>query len=237
MSCDAFHLFPKLPAELRLKIWEFTFPGPRVLEVIWFQKEWLCSTESRHRPTFAPFANREANELFLEKWSRVTLRQVAIVSENPILPAVSYFNPQIDTLYIGATQSNASVKLDIISALAGMDFASSTRFLAYEIREWYNSEGEQEDWELVLLAKFPKLETLIIVDYDIDWTYLSEGRGRVVGEIELVSPTQVDMKSELEMVPGMLKRIAELAKSHPEANVPSATVQEVLRGGVRMEYT
>jgi hypothetical protein len=31
--CETFTLFPKLPIELRLKIWEEALPGPRIIEI------------------------------------------------------------------------------------------------------------------------------------------------------------------------------------------------------------
>jgi hypothetical protein len=33
MAPDTFHPFPKLPIEMRLKIWGFALPGPRMVEV------------------------------------------------------------------------------------------------------------------------------------------------------------------------------------------------------------
>jgi hypothetical protein len=35
MALQVFHLFPKLPAELRLKVWYHTLPGPRELKPKW----------------------------------------------------------------------------------------------------------------------------------------------------------------------------------------------------------
>jgi hypothetical protein len=240
MSYNTFHLFPILPTELRLKVWIFAFPGPRVLEIIW-RGEWLCAHESRCKPNFAPFANREANGLFLEKWFRLTLRQFPGSSGAASCVTVSYFNPEIDTLYVGATSARyypQTLKPKAVDALGSMEISRYLRFLAFEIREWHGEPDDfRDNWELDFFARFPKLDCFIIADYDIDWSWIHMKYTRVMGEIEFVSPIQMDMKNLEEMAPHMIKRLADLSRSHPESNIPPATVKEVLRGGVRMTFT
>ncbi|KAH9208086.1 hypothetical protein DL95DRAFT_395552, partial [Leptodontidium sp. 2 PMI_412] len=40
---EVFILFPKLPAELRCKVWFYALPDPRVVEIDWiWDTEWAC---------------------------------------------------------------------------------------------------------------------------------------------------------------------------------------------------
>ena len=237
MPCDTFHLFAMLPPEIRLNVWTFAFPGARVLEIVWNGTVWACTPESRSPANFAGFANREANSLFLEKWSRLELLQWSGALKYRPGQTVSYFNPQIDTLYIGATtMGHHSLEAKAIRALTAMPITHSLRYMAFEVREWYN-DGLPSDGELEFLSYFPELESFIIAGYDINWSSLTRGLKRTKGEIQFVSPTKVDMKNNLGVAPQLLKRLADLSKSHPEANIPLATAKEVIRGGERMEYT
>ncbi|KIN07465.1 hypothetical protein OIDMADRAFT_47371 [Oidiodendron maius Zn] len=236
MTCDAFQLFPLLPPEIRLKVWSFAFPGPRVLEIVWSGTVWAYTPESRPPPNFASFANREANSLFLEKWSRLELLQWSGALKYRPGQIVSYFNPEIDTLYIGPTNAgHSSLEPRAINALAEIPITQSLQHMAFEIREWYN-DGLLSGGELDFLSHFPKLESFIIAGYDIDWILLSRGSKRTKGEIQFVNPTKMNMKNDAGVAPQMLKILADLSRSHPEAKIPHATAKEVLRGGKHVDY-
>ncbi|KAL2064635.1 hypothetical protein VTL71DRAFT_3772 [Oculimacula yallundae] len=78
---DSFTLFPWLPIELRLKVWEHALPGPRVIEIDWQQPSgiWVCRHESQTKPSGLLRANRESREKFLRVYSEfleVTTRGV-----------------------------------------------------------------------------------------------------------------------------------------------------------------
>jgi hypothetical protein len=226
-----------LPAEVRLKIWSFSFPGPRVLEIVWNGNVWAYIPESRPAPNFAGFANREANSLFEEKWYRLKLLQWSGFLKYRPGQTVSYFNPEIDTLYISATTiGQVSLPPKAIDALTAMSITHSLRFVAFEIGEWYKTNLPNSG-ELEFLTHFPKLESFIIAGYDINWSWLTRRIKRPKGEIQFVSPAQLDIRHTLEVAPNMLKRLADVWKSYPEASIPHATAKEVLRGGVRMQYT
>jgi hypothetical protein len=235
MPYDTFRLFPQLPTELRLQVWAACFPGPRVLEVAWHQ-DWTCVRESRPALNFSMCANREARRLFLESWARLCIQQ----SSDPAEEKVAYFNPRIDTLYIGAvTQLPSPLSAEALGALTAIDCVRELRFLAVEIREWWNFGLDftpTTEWELDVFSRFEKLEKLIIADYDIDWIWLDRGQGRPLGEIELVEPTQIDPKNQEEMWVDMLQKFKDIAKRHPDMSLPVVTVKEVLRGGVRMTF-
>jgi hypothetical protein len=251
MPYDTFHLFPQLPTELRLQVWATSFPGPRVLEVTWYQ-EWTCVRESRPALNFSMCATREARRLFLESWAPLCAQQQQQQqsSDDPaeeeeeeeatVVVVAAYFNPRIDTLYIGAvTQLPSPLSSEALSALTAIDCVRELRFLAVEIREWWNFGLDftpTTEWELDVFARFGKLEKLIIADYDIDWMWLDRGQTRPLGEIEFVEPTQIDPKNQEEMCVDMLQKFKDIAKRHPDMRLPAVTVKEVLRGGVRMTF-
>jgi len=155
---------------------------------------------------------------------------------------ISWFNPKIDTIYIGASSRGVD---DIYSlstaALDALTCAPDLRYLAVEIREWYQARYEEDrqqspDWELGFFARFGKLERFIIADYDYDWVCIGEGEERPSGEVQFVECTQMDMKSTREMAPGMLKRLEGLGKKNKEVKMPKVEVKEVNRGGVLMTF-
>lgn len=105
---ETFHIFPQLPTELRLKIWEHTFPSARVLEVVWSadHKEWSSVRQSRNEPYYAMRANREAHDIYLKNWAPFCLLEPK-ESKNSAGLSYTYINTAIDTVYIGAgPQSN-----------------------------------------------------------------------------------------------------------------------------------
>lgn len=70
--CTEFHYFPKLPIELRLKIWKDALPGPRLVEIV--STDWMCYEHSPWRPAcleVAPsafFACKESKEVTLKHY-------------------------------------------------------------------------------------------------------------------------------------------------------------------------
>lgn len=201
---DTFHCFPQLPAEIRLKIWAFTFPGPRVAEVSWSasSESWNSVPESHNVACSSSLVNHEARHEFLLSWRPLFLRDPA---SDAI--AVEYFNPAIDTLYIGAGwtegfEENSSFTENACRALSELWCTPQLRSLACEIREWENGtprvgrDGRRiprsPEWESDILSLFPALESFVIADYDYDWICIEEGMKRGRGPVELVEPTQMD---------------------------------------------
>src|SRR5277367_1421779 len=69
MSSETFHLFPKLPIELRRMIWAFALPGPRQIKL--FTKPDACLVRRKSTKGLAPIilsANREAREVALRHY-------------------------------------------------------------------------------------------------------------------------------------------------------------------------
>jgi hypothetical protein len=72
IASKTFHLFSKLPIELRLIIWESACPDGRVLEVSFSYVQrpsmWLSPRESSPTPSSLLLANKEARQVYLSKW-------------------------------------------------------------------------------------------------------------------------------------------------------------------------
>ena len=208
------------------------------------QTELYCEPESVPRFNYAPFANKEAYSLFLERWSRVELymfcQSTTCVPESCKSSGIVYFNTEIDTLYVGSTfRFSEEFEPTAFKTLREMPISRTLRFVAFEMHEWSlemstTAKWEQNNIELEFLSCFPKLELIILVDYDVDSDWLDTNR-MPLGEIEFVNPTQIDRKDRRDQAPGLLSRLADLLERHPKANVPLLAIKEVLRGGVRIE--
>jgi len=257
MSFNTFHPFPRLAAELRVKIWAYNFPPPRIVEISWNStcESWHCVAESRHPPCHTRLVNREANEEYLKSW------HLLLGSKDCHPQRLEWFNPEIDTLYLGGPSTagrdvetqdadperEAEEDLGSFSPkarvrLRELDIAKRTRFLACEIREWHRATYEWGSagkngikWQLETFDIFPALETFVIADYDYDWLTLEAGKLRVSGKVEFVKSTLLKLNDPGEMAPGMLNELDELRKERFKEGarmIPPASVMEVLRGGV-----
>ncbi|KAH6719818.1 hypothetical protein BKA61DRAFT_707737 [Leptodontidium sp. MPI-SDFR-AT-0119] len=83
-----FHIFPKLPAELRFKIWILSLPGPRVVEL-----HYNALTSRAVSSTPAPAALHTSRESHEE-----ALKQYSLLFEDSVLNATVYIDVSIDTL-------------------------------------------------------------------------------------------------------------------------------------------
>lgn len=103
---NAKHFFAKLPIELRLKIWTYNLPGPRIIEI-------KCSTESppwtpqlqegHQRPTTCTFTSPIPINLHVCRESRLeALKRYRLLFRSPSQPGQITFDPTKDTLYFGA---------------------------------------------------------------------------------------------------------------------------------------
>jgi hypothetical protein len=94
---ENFGMFPNLPFELRLKIWKFTFPGPRNVGIqIRFKDFGFGGWMSRKRTPTPPVALQVCHE------SREEALKCYILSFGTSLhPPTVYYNYKIDTLCFG----------------------------------------------------------------------------------------------------------------------------------------
>lgn len=105
VSNDAasFELFPKLPTEIRLKIWKLALPGPRIVKVrpcsVKFMEELAAGDMTKHTfvsPTKAPsilFVCGESRKEAMKTY------QLSFGSEHHNIPSTVYFNFDLDMLY------------------------------------------------------------------------------------------------------------------------------------------
>jgi hypothetical protein len=135
-----FSLFPKLPAELRLKIWKLALPGPRIVEVYydrakhpWDENFIRFNTP----PPAALHANWESRRVALEKyWLRLGTEEIK--------GCFAQIDPTEDTVFI---PFNSFMKLQqrLINGKAwSKEAKESVRSLAIDARSWkrlYGPEG------------------------------------------------------------------------------------------------
>ncbi|KAF7955691.1 hypothetical protein EAE96_004617 [Botrytis aclada] len=84
-----FHLFQNLPIELRKRIWWYSLPGPRVIQLYWVEGECWSNGE---QPA-ALHICQESRGTALEDY------KLAFRSESSL--ATTYFDYNVDTLYLG----------------------------------------------------------------------------------------------------------------------------------------
>ena len=95
---NTFEKFPHLPCELRLRIWELSLPGPRIVEVRHFRynnyKNTYCFTSVCSPPIQLRICS-ESRKMALKHYKFCDDRGVCL-----------FLDPHIDTLYFGATWTN-----------------------------------------------------------------------------------------------------------------------------------
>jgi hypothetical protein len=249
MPYDIFHPFPRLPTELRLKIWSHTLPEEKVVEITWNDEhsQWGAIRASAH-PTYLPgLASREARENYLMNWTRFCPYHSADLKSLAQYP-VCYINPNIDTLYLSAGTKEHEEYFEETESYQGMSqlpCLNEIRRLGCEIIEWSMMCDQNDGFdccsslsELEVFHIFPKLDVFMIVDYDMDWEWFEKRHvQRRVGTIDLVEQTKEHIESRNEMWPKMVKRLDSLRKlKQYEGRVPRVEVKEIMRGGERMNY-
>jgi hypothetical protein len=241
-----FMLFPKLPTELRLKIWKHALPGPRVVEIEWSPntREWFCPFESQSKRSSLSRTNRESREVFHKNYlptakiSRVVTQQIVQDEPDPFHETsqhtISYFDSTIDILYIGTCSSEVlCITLESFKALAASPWMQKVRLLAIECQEWYES-GESGDPDVEMhhevLSLLPNLTEIILVLGDIHYQSLVSTAecwtSRPRAEIEFIDAED----------PSVPPWVEAMASSYNEkfscGDGLKFSMKEVLRGGV-----
>lgn len=104
---DTFHKFPKLPIELRIKIWEYALPEPQVIDLsicrlIDNMSFWLSRNGQRLVRDFL-WTNKEAASVFNGNYHKISLCSTKPKSTKPeqvILNEFKYFGIKRDTLVV-----------------------------------------------------------------------------------------------------------------------------------------
>ncbi|PVH78999.1 hypothetical protein DL98DRAFT_633380 [Cadophora sp. DSE1049] len=255
-----FTLFPKLPAEMRCKIWFHSLPGPRVVEIDYQHPgAWVCRQESQGTPSGMLRANKESRAEFLKYYSpfiEVTIPVEIVISDDdddenedddedePQLPyltlygSVTYIDPTIDTLYISASH-NEEVSITSVSMreLVPMECLRTLQTLACEY-------GEIRDGYRHLVGKsltsfLPNINYILVVDGDLTFHQLfNHEMERSTGEITFMDPEDEPTYS-LEQHAAFLLRIEEAKKLFLDPagrDLAICSTTRILRDGVEMDF-
>jgi 2EXR family len=156
-----FTLFPKFPAELRLKIWKEALPDPKVVEIEYCGAEldWFSPKPSKAKPSGLVLANQESGDVYLK--NHISICKLVAVSKDGwygerrkqsggfCSHAISqygmfYFNPTIDILYLGPSASRTfCLTVKSVAVLAKKSWMQNITTLACE---WVEYRDSIENW-------------------------------------------------------------------------------------------
>ncbi|KAI0875072.1 hypothetical protein GGS24DRAFT_309246 [Hypoxylon argillaceum] len=126
-----FHVFPQLPAELRLMIWSLSLPGPRIVSIRCGPRpaaHGATPSIQCRSPTPVPAALHACRESRAEAQRRYKL----LFGMGGPDPATIYFDPLRDALYFGARDgfAGSAANLDTFMALASPADKAAVRHVA-----------------------------------------------------------------------------------------------------------
>ena len=255
MHFDTFYCFPKLPIEIRLKIWTHALPAARVVEIEWYKerKLWYEAQESKHEPCALLLINKESRDLYLLHYKNLFSQYDG---HNELWP-LCYFNTDADTLYIGQSWRTVNhVIYGLHIALASIPFPKKLRFLAFRWELWFDvhfpgengarllstEEGSTRYIERAalsipcLLSAIPKLKAFIITVSDVDSRAIVRPEiAKPIGEIEFVGLRRGSYQDGISSAGDApcQKWVENLLKTHSGRLNPVISVKQVLRGGTR----
>lgn len=189
MATCEFHNFPYLPSEIRLTIWAYTLPPPRVVEIEWnrYLLEWICTKESQGKPCALLHANKESRQEYLEAYFPLFPQYPSLnftYNIDPIsiptskLP-IAYINPGKDTLFIGRPYGGDYGLQQHPKPLALVPSLATLRYLACDF-ERLNYVGDEHH----LISQFQHLEVFTMVVDDTREHHFS-AVGILAGELML----------------------------------------------------
>ena len=163
-----FTLFPNLPKELRIRVWQLAAREPRVVEICWvreaqdrFRGIWDEFTPPNppvfYSPTPIPFVlhiNRESRGIALENY--------ALSFPQESRPAQIYYSPSVDILYFPGW---SSIHICPFKEATTPEAKDSIRRIAIDnliwITGWENRQGSIENG--IKIAGFGNLEEFLLV--------------------------------------------------------------------------
>ena len=166
-------LFPRLPPELRLRIWELTWPDERVIEPArrtWKDphylrptgtvSSWIEEDFSVRIPTTEPLEpcpNPVALQVCRE--SRIhTLRRYVPIRHGRLETATSYMDPRSDFLWL-SHDFDLEI-LDDLRSVYGHGLTCVTRVLVEELGIWADEDVERV---VTLLQAFERLQLIRVI--------------------------------------------------------------------------
>ena len=258
-SFDTFHPFPKLPVELRLKIWGYALPDPRVVEIVWCGEgeiekwwHWWAVTASRHQPSGLLRANWESRDKFLKHYAPFCRYSSSELESNDVEPVkhaldcadsphpICYVNFDLDTVYIGApAEEDLCVSTEAFTCLLALNGVTKLRFLAWEFAEW-NCTCSATDEVFDALSELKRLQSVIVGVSDLDFYDLkTNAKGTEMKKPLKSTVTFVTSSDKWDKDSRTAKKMANRAMhwleaeqaTDPERICPQLLVMKVLRGG------
>ena len=235
MTCTAAQLFGLLPTEIRLMIWSYILPGPRVVEINWNRNVFNLS-ESQHHDEFGILQiSREAYEEYSRLWHplfRSPSSEVNVQFRHG--NSLPFFNPDIDTLYVGPTIDPGTDGINF-EMLSQFMFADLIKHLAMESYEWefmmrLLSIGRAKT--IPFLAQFPTMETFTVAESDYDWNCSRRGLKIPDGVVQFVDRTTASRPR----APISLQHFDAVTRNDPALSPLRPILREVMRGGERMRF-
>ncbi|KUJ07121.1 uncharacterized protein LY89DRAFT_743120 [Mollisia scopiformis] len=192
MTQPSFHLFPKLPIELRQHIWYHALPAAAVVEIEFctIATQWFCPVASLPPPCGLSNACAESRNMYVKYYNtklyaggreHEEVTQLGSCNHNlldetnsadtgdEIIRRVVRVDLNIDTIYIGPnTQGELCFTYSSLQTLLAIPMIENLRRLAVEDLEWSN-DLTTDPGELDALAFFKKLEKVSVLVGDISW--------------------------------------------------------------------
>jgi hypothetical protein len=165
-----FIFFPKLPIELRLKIWELTFPGPRIIEIY---KQELCRSEYQieiqaNNPPLTLFhVNREAREVASKKYIPLTESCLSLIrGDTEVYCCHAKFDPVQDTIYIPwSVDLDDNTQFFLMNGeYWSVDACAKVQYLAIDSQMWQSGSDLFE----LMFIDFTALKEFTIVVHERD---------------------------------------------------------------------
>jgi hypothetical protein len=214
-----FTLFPQLPKELRLKIWEFA-QEPRIVEV--------CQTQDSaafYSPTALPML------LHISRESRhIALQNYALSFPNGDQPATIYYNPSIDILYFPAWCDDRG-SIWYFERNTSPEARGKIKRLAIDNLVWYADWADGTINNQVQIGEFRALEEFLLVRREPDETGCGCCHDFDGPEKGVVSFAEEEKQSERSL--NRCKKVFEVvSQGDKEWKIPSMRFVHLLRDGI-----
>ena len=206
---EFFALFPRLPTELRLKIWRQTLPGPRIVEI--------PSVNIHRRSGWSPvLAGPIALQINHEsRQETLSFYKLCFSSPNRTSPG-TYINFTVDTVFMARNTFGMGAIDDFLAPILAQ-FGDKIQRLALDQQIWSREDA------LEALSALPKLKWLAIT-----CQHVRAYPNNRASEIEFIELAE-------ESFPGyqVMDEITEFMMNIVDCVPPDPRVVTLIRGGIR----